>query len=481
MLQITDSRFASLNPFFKNCVFRQLTAATSTLELTQFPVVDEGFLDSAFTFRDLENSFAASVKPIRPPNIDTVAYSRACKAAELLVVCLTNGWGHPFYHDMQAALSTLIRQLSLAARHGSKLCALLYSLIDQPGITPVEDHNALPKLWMAWSMLKGCQTATRKLEANDSELHRKVLALTSIHHGPLHNRDDPAGFVQHLLASFASSAAIRDTGSIGELVTRRGNTILQFAIYCGDLQLVRDLVENGNCDINEKTMPLTDIDAAVGEGGETAIMLAARTGNQKIFRFLLEHGADLECTSNYNCNLLHSISWFPDVAAAEFAPELVRGGVKLAARAKEYLTRGVYNPFTHTHIHGSALLWAVVVGHNEFICTLINLHLQYEESVPDLDEILDHASSHFHDGTLAMLLEFHSGLSPSLELASSETMDRLLGLAIQNPMQFPLITLHGSRSVEAQESTVRLLLEQGARPLRGGYVSNLGDYEHEAN
>jgi len=464
--QPTDDRFRDLDPFFKRTVFQELRAASSVLlPLSQLPTVDECFLDGGFTFRDLERAFKASITPPpRPPDVGVKQFSRACEAASLLTICMMNGWGHPLWHDMPAVFSMLLSQLALAARHKSWQSAMFYSHVEwsHSDAVTTKRHNAPRRLWTAWSTLKGCQTAARILQANEPELYHKVALLARDRHGPLQDLDDPSAFVEGFL--YSKPLGYGD-GNVTKNVTGSRN-LLAFAIYNGNLRLLQDLLGNHQFNINEKTIRWTDTDLASGEGGETPIMLAAKTQNLEIFEFLLENGADLTCTSDYGCNVLHTVSWFSDEIAAALAPTLVERGASLTALAKEYYPRGVYNPFTRANIQGSPLQWAVVSGRENLIGTLVKLCISTGTAVPDLDEVLDRATLRFDRNGLSLLIDTYSQLHPSRQPIPPARLDSLLNMSLQNPFQFYLAIFHGMEQAEAQIRTVQLLVDKGARPVR---------------
>jgi hypothetical protein len=228
-------------------------------------------------------------------------------------------------------------------------------------------------------------------------------------------------------------------------------------------------VDERDCNINVPTLCWTKTDAAISEGGETPIMLTTRTRSLEIFKFLLSWKPNLHVTSNQGCNVLHSITWFPDLVATELAPDLISKGASLTTEAKEFSSRGVYNPLTHALIKGSPLQWAAAINQPNLVHCLINLHREREEKVPNLDAILEHSITQFHVEVLNILLDHFADLHPSQDALSSspQKLDELLLRSVGNPMQFHLVALQGNCSTTAQRETVRVLPERGAQPLRG--------------
>lgn len=451
-----------MSPFFHRSVFHELETVTSELAGIQIPPIDEFFLDHHFGFQEFLDAFESSIQLPRPEGTIPSVFKRAVQASVQLGICYTNGWGDPGNHDMNATFSNLVNQLSIAARSGERMFVLLYLLAARYLQQPDNCYPNLPtRLWMAWGTLKGCQGVREALKSTDPRLCAKIVALGAIRHGPLQNREDPTAFVQGVLNDFTASEQ-----DISELVTERGTTILQFAVYNSNLSLVRELVEQRNCNVDVSTMGRTDMDAAIGEGGETPIMLAARTRNLEIFNFLLEANADVRCVSKQGCNVLHSITWFPDSVAAELAPTLVALGASLTQMSREYLSRGIYNPLTHVHIQGTPLHWAATLNHRELVACLVRLHKERGETVPDFEAVVDCAALHFKADLLAILCDHSIDLHPLRRPASNETLDRLLALSVQFPMQLPIVAMHGDHVEDAQEAVVRTLLCLGARPMR---------------
>ena len=437
--------------------------ATSVLSTDPGPVVNQSFLDDDFTFRELQTAFLRSITPEEPRNVRAERFRRACEAASQLTVCLMNGWGHPSWHDMPAVMSMLARQLASAARHGSWFSAVFCSYLDPQGSMAIsERQNAPTRLWESWATLKGCQTAARKLHVADPRLYHKVLTIACLRCGPLHDKDDPTAFVENKVRQQVQAGH----SNLDEMVTERGNSFLDLAIYNGNLPLIRELVEDRHCDINQRTIRITDTDVVMSEGGETPIMLAARTRNLDIFRYFLDRDADLSPTSDYGCNVLHAITWFSDDIAAALLPDLVSKGASLSAVARTYYPRGVYNPFTHVEINGSPLRWAVTIGHMSLTQRLVESHIGRAEAVPDLEDVLAQAASNFNANSLALLVDHFPQLHLSRAPVSPGTLDMLLGCSLSNPMQFHQINLHGMLSAEAQVNTVEFLLHKGASPLR---------------
>ncbi|ORY12024.1 hypothetical protein BCR34DRAFT_664081 [Clohesyomyces aquaticus] len=458
LFDLTDSRFGNLSAAFHGHVFEQLERVASPSKDISFPTVDESFLEQEFGFRDLEDSFQLSVQ--LPPLARS--FERATKASELLTICYMNAWGNPLHHDTDLSFSKLVAELAIAARSGDRACVLYFLLVSRYWI----ETETIPiprRLWMAWSTLKGSIGVGEVLEKEDHDLYQRVSALAATRHGPLQNRDDPTAWVKRRLADFLAIGQ-----NIDELVTARGVTILQFAIYNSNLDLVRELVDEHGCDINQTTMITADTDTAVGEGGETPIMLAARVLNLDIFTFLLERVPDVSRESTHGCNVLHYITWFSDSDAAHFAPILVAMGASLVTEAREYYTRGMYNMLTHTHIQGTPLQWAVRLGLEKLVECLIALHQDTGQTVTDFDRITKHATRDFRPNILKLLVGHAPVLCPSRAQLSEARLDVLLGIAIQNPTQLFLVSIHGKHVERAQEETIMTLLELGARPVRNG-------------
>ena len=87
--------------------------------------------------------------------------------------------------------------------------------------------------------------------------------------------------------------------------------------------------------------------------------------------------------------------------------------------------------------------------------------------MPDLDSILEHVSSSLHAEILEVSLGHFVELHPSHIALQTHELDGLLNLSIRNPLQFHIVAFRRTRSVEMQEKTLKLLLDRGARPLRG--------------
>lgn len=439
----------------------KVASAVDGLEL---PAVDETFLDGSFTYRELEDAFADSIKAPLPQVISKEMFDRASEAVKHLTTSYMNGWGDMSHQDMQVTLHLSIKQLIKAARYGDKTSVLLYlSIAQHLELSRTENHRAPTRLWLAWATLKGCQVAARALRSSDPDLYEKVNLIASVRHGPLENRDDPTTFVERRLADFAGTGHV-----LNNLVTPRGNTILQFAIYNGNLKLVRQLVEERQFDINEPSLtPITDADTSVGEKGETPIMISARTENLNIFNYLLSRNPDLTARTKKGCNVLHSITWFPDLIATELAPELVSRGACLTDMSEESYARGISNPVSHVDIQGTPLRWAITCNLPNLILSLVALHLQLGQHVPDLDAILQYVVWTFNSGALGTLLDRFVELHPTQDTLSPQVLDHLLAISVQNPWRFHCVAAHGNRVVESQLETVNLLISKGGRPLRG--------------
>ena len=291
------------------------------------------------------------------------------------------------------------------------------------------------------------------------------MAHAVLRNGPLQNREDPTAFTESRLEKFLAT-----NDNINELVSRRGTAMISFAIYNSNVELVRELVEQRGCDINISTMAAWEKDVASGEGGESPIMLAARTGNLEIFHYLLEGEPDLGCESKYGCNVLHSITWFPDAVAADLAPTLVAMGASLATMAQEYPPRGIYNPNTHIHIQGTPLRWAAHLGHWNLVECLTRLHCEQGETVPDFEDTVNHSARYFQADILGTLLGHYASLHPLRTPLSDDALDQMLVHAVMDPTNFRIALALGEVAIQLQAQTIQRLLELGARPLRIGYV-----------
>ncbi|MBQ3948205.1 MAG: ankyrin repeat domain-containing protein, partial [Ruminococcus sp.] len=71
-----------------------------------------------------------------------------------------------------------------------------------------------------------------------------------------------------------------------------GETALHFAAQCGDLEMVKWLIEQG-LDVNAK-------DAH----GRTSLLYAAIKGDLELVKWLVEHGADVNAKTNIGLSIL---------------------------------------------------------------------------------------------------------------------------------------------------------------------------------
>ena len=354
----------------------------------------------------------------------------------------------------------------MAGRSGDRQSVLYYLLASRHNRDTHKDQICLPRrLWMAWGTLKGCIDVRKTLQAEDDALYRKVMAHAVLRNGPLQNREDPTAFVESRLEKFLAT-----NDNINELVSGRGTAMISFAIYTSNVELVRELIEQQGYDINISTMAVWEKDVASGEGGESPIMLAARTGNLEIFHYLLEGEADLRCELKYECNVLHSITWFPDAVAADLAPTLVAMGASLATVAQEHFPRGIYNPNTHVHIQGTPLRWAAHLGHRNLVECLTRLHCEQGETVPDFEDTVLHSARYFQADILGTLLDHYANLHPLSTPLSDDALDQMLAHAVMDPTNFHTLIALGEAAIQLQTQTIRKLLELGARSLRIGYV-----------
>jgi hypothetical protein len=427
--------------------------------------IDESFLDGSFTYKEITEKMIQSTLMVKPPSIDQYEFNRSLKATSLLVQWCTSllGISTNTKYDLQSILNWLLIEGRCSGSDG--VSAIMKYLVISSTIPHVPPpHQPFPlRLWKAYAALYGCQPIQKSLATEEPMLFRKVMNLAANRNGPLFFIPDPMALIEEAMKKIqAEPHKINEpVGFIGNEISSpvilSGYSILSLAIFAGDDQRVRSLLEDPNVDINQSSSQQ-----------ETPLFLAAQSSHRGIFHLLLDAEADVRIVTQYHETVLHAISSFDDALAAEIASELVSRGVSLTELSDEVRIRERSDRTNRSDVSGSAVRWAVMLSKPLFLASLLDLHEKFKISVPDLDEVLEHASASFKPKMLAELITRYPHLSrlSSSRSLSNDQLDHLLSKTISNHQEMRHLLLHGSKAIGAQKEAVELLIKHGARPLR---------------
>ncbi|XP_046340307.2 ankyrin repeat domain-containing protein 1-like isoform X2 [Haliotis rufescens] len=100
-------------------------------------------------------------------------------------------------------------------------------------------------------------------------------------------------------------------GTDVSLVDEGGSSILHFACYAGDMEIVKFVLSLNVLDIESR-----------GELSRTPVMYAARWGHRDVVELLVSIGADVSLVDDDGDNILHLVGWGGDMETAKFVLSL---------------------------------------------------------------------------------------------------------------------------------------------------------------
>lgn len=382
---------------------------------------------------------------------------RARRALGTLAWCYCGAFATSRQKDNKTIISTLVKHLAKAGRVGNPEVVMLYLNVTRHLEQPeIQVPYAPRRLWMAWGCFHGNWEARDALRIVDQRLYSKIAHMAVTRQGPLRQDSEPTDAVKRLL-----KVSLSRGDELTDVFTPDGHHTLDLAIYNGNIDLVRKIVEDIGFDIEVSSRRIGPMASVFDDGNVTPIMVAAFIAHLEIFNFLLSKKPDLSGTTLLGANVLHYIAWFPDQIAANLAPELVSRGASLNAIATSHRS----NITTPGPPRGSPCRWAAELGKKHFVRALVNLHRVNETKVPDLDEALRRAVQDFDVPLCSLLLDNFPVLHPSNAPPSVETLGELLRDSVTPcPMTCPPLAKHGIASPERQADMAKYLLKRGAWP-----------------
>jgi ankyrin repeat protein len=236
------------------------------------------------------------------------------------------------------------------------------------------------------------------------------------------------------------------------------NSHLHYAAMIGSIEMIRHLLRNDLSTINSQN-----------SRGETAVLMACRSGHFAAAKYLLDHGADagiLDCSQQ---NGLHWLSRFDEDKCFEMAWSLLRGGASLETAATidlEFMDKTAAEYF-HRLIPGTPLHRAVAAFNMNAIRALLNLGADPTHEV-ERQTLICRAASLRRPDILKLLLEYAgpsydvNKLMPAL---SGKRTVTVLNRAINGSEAFLLEYIHKSYNDKLLRQTLSTLLAAGAKTM----------------
>ncbi|KAM0415783.1 hypothetical protein ACHAPT_013244 [Fusarium lateritium] len=458
-LFMPSTRMVGLAPRVQQHIVQLLRVAALEVREELMPPVDESFLDGDFTLEDLDPPFQASTNLVPLPTMSQTAIVRTRRILGTLSLCYNLNIQGTMEQDGTDIAKTVAHSLARAGRAGVVAAITLYLNFTGSFDSAEIDAPFIPrKLWMVWGYRNGHWGAQDALRSQDPELYAKVARLIVSRQGPLFNDLNPTDNVKRLLEEAVTSGV-----ELTELSSISGYHILDLAIYNGNIDLVRHIVEDLGFDINFTSVRIGTNASAVDDGDVTPTMNAAYLSHLEIFNFMLSKRPNLSLITAFGVGILHCIAWFPDEVAAGLVLDLVSHGASLTTVAK-----APYKLLSRPGMpEGSPLSWAARLGKKSLVQSLLAAHQEEDVMMVDLDSTIKRAVKDSDVDRCALFLDHYQALHPSDTQPSIESLDRLLTDSIaRNPVEYTSLAKHGLAASTLQSHMVQFLLNRGARPIR---------------
>ncbi|KAK7425059.1 hypothetical protein QQZ08_008335 [Neonectria magnoliae] len=454
-----------LAPRVQKHIVQQLELAAVRVSEELMPPVDESFLDGDFTLEDLDLSFQASTNLAPLPTLNRAAIARTRRILGTLSLCYNLNIQDTMQEESATIAKMLAHSLARAGRAGVVAAVTLYLNLTGSFDSAEIDAPFIPRmLWIAWGYRNGHWGAQDALRSQDPELYFEVARLIVSRLGPFFSDPNPSDNLKRLLEEAVTSGV-----DLIELFSIAGYHVLDLAIYTGNIDLVRHIVEDLDFDIDFASQRIGVNASAVDDRDVTPTMNAAYLSHLEIFNFMLSKKPNLASVTAFGVSILHCIDWFSDEIAAGLVPDLVSYGASLVTVAKsQYKTRS--RPGMPV---GSPLCWAARLGKKSLAWSLVTAHREKGVKMVDLDSAIKRAVKDSDVDRCALFMDNYQALHPSSTQPSIKFLDRLLTDSVARcPVEYTSLAKHGLSGSMLQSYMVQFLLDRGARPIRSPDVSS---------
>jgi ankyrin repeat protein len=205
--------------------------------------------------------------------------------------------------------------------------------------------------WLVTGTIHGSMAARKRLETLDPQEHRRAVNIL---------RHEYAGLGIKIESIEEELDDYIDLHLAG--IKHSYERLLHILAYRGRISDCRTMLKLGYYDVNE-----TDA------WGETALLVACRTGHAQIAELLIESAADPRIASNEKLTPLHFISAFDDVDIPHIGKRLFDCGAELEARSISGKAFNFRLDCQFGLVDGTPLLWAVAARNLTATRTLLEL------------------------------------------------------------------------------------------------------------
>ncbi|KAK0725097.1 ankyrin repeat-containing domain protein [Lasiosphaeris hirsuta] len=299
--------------------------------------------------------------PTLPWRFPSKFSSRPAGATYALFCMYFFGHGHGHGHDAERpSAAEAGRWLRLSAESGHTLAMALCARLNKQlgiGLPAAVEHS-----WLMLSAQNGSRPAMAALRNKDARGYVESRDIYKTRFwGLCHGLSEQ--LISDLLAmgaKFASSHGRNPRSSLSD----HGDNLLHCAALMGSEAIVRHLLDAHGADVN-----------AVNSRGETAFLLACKSGHGAVVDLLLDRGADATICNAYGDNALHWLDSFEHDAIAHYAADFVRRGLDInkVSRLDDSFADPIARRYLHRLVGGTPLHRAVEVGNMLLVDALLRL------------------------------------------------------------------------------------------------------------
>jgi len=391
--------------------------------------------------------------------------TRRAKAA-LQYAVITFGMLRSIDTASKEMIEVALGMLCMAASYGNQMAQCIVGSLHETFDKPSPFNTDVEVPWLVNGTVHGSMTARKRLMS---------LCLQEYDRAMYRLRHEYAGvgldaeFKENELKAF--DLVVRGETAVNTCVLHRLANV-------GKVEPFRRILGLGCIDVNE-------IDA----WGETALLVACRSGHSRIARMLLDGGADASIASKEGLTPLHFLGALEDNDIPEIAIRLLENKAKLEARSTDGKIHYFMLDSQFGKVEGTPLLWAISSGSLTAASVLVELGADpfdiEGEKVPVTTSWGNHvhlspidyaARMHQHD-FLEVLLN-HSQLQSATTCSSKLNNGFRLVAPQPNFAVLPLfwavdymsesllgrLLLHGNNHQSACRRTIQILVDHGSDP-----------------
>ena len=373
-----------------------------------------------------------------------------------------------------AKIEVALSMLCMAASYGNQMAQCFVGWLHETFGKPIPFSSDVEIPWLANGTVRGSMTARKRLVSLSQQEYDRAMYRLRHEYGGV---GVDAEFKERELTAAFDLIALGDTAT--------NTRVLHRLAVVGKAELFQRILKLERIDVDE-----TDT------WGETALLVACRSGHPEIVRMLLAAGADASIASNEGVTPLHFLGSFDDNDIPDIAIQLLENKANLEARSAEGKIHYFMLDSQFGEVEGTPLLWAIKSENLTATSVLVELGADPFDVEGGTLPVTVSWGSHVHLSPIDYAARMHQHefldilLSCSQQQSAPTCSSRLRNgfrFVAPNPnfAVLPLfwavdymsesllgrLLLHGNRHQLACKRTIQMLIDYGSNPLE---VDNRG-------